>query len=420
MKRPSIFRQAALKQLYSPDQLDQLIQIVPSRAWLIMAAFLLLLLVFIGWLIWGSIPTRAQGSGILLAGGGDVYQAVAPDGPSRVDQILVSTGAKVKKGQGLAVLSRPDLTTEITVTQTALTELNRKYQNLSTLAAQETSLRLKEIAKQRQAISEVLANNEKKLKNAAGLLAARQQGLREGVETRQNVDLSLQSYYGIKSDIDTSKDQLAQLEIAQNNFIDEWRERLRELALKITDEKTKLANLEARRTLSTLVVSPVDGQVITVQAAVGSVIKTGEAIINVASKGQGLDALLFLPPHMGKRVKPGMEALISPGVVEKAEFGSIYGKVIKVAAFPATSAAMEAILQNPQLVKKFSEKEVPLEIRVHLQMDPATYSRLKWTSSQGPRQKITPGTLATGFITIRTQPPGTLIIPLFKTISGSE
>lgn len=420
MKRPSIFRQAALKQLYSPDQLDQLIQIVPQRAWLVMAAFLLLLLVFIGWLIWGSIPTRAQGSGILLAGGGDVYQAVAPDGPSRVDQILVSIGAKVKKGQGLAVLSRPDLTTEITVTQVAVADLNRKYQNLSTLAVQETSLRLKEIAKQRQAISEVLANNEKKRKNAAGLLAARQQGLKEGVETRQNVDLSLQSYFGIKSDIDNTKDQLAQLEIAQNNFIDEWRERLRELALKIADEKTKLANLEARRTLSTLVVSPVDGQVITVQAAVGSVIKTGDPIINVASQGQGLDALLFLPPQMGKRVKPGMEALISPSVVEKAEFGSIYARVIEVAAFPATSAAMEAILQNPQLVKKFSEQEVPLEIRVHLQTDPTTYSRLKWTSSQGPRQKITPGTLATGFITIRTQAPGTLIIPLFKTISGSE
>ncbi len=39
------------------------------------------------WLIFGNIPTRAEGPGILIAGGGDIYQAVAADGPSLVMQV---------------------------------------------------------------------------------------------------------------------------------------------------------------------------------------------------------------------------------------------------------------------------------------------------------------------------------------------
>jgi HlyD family secretion protein len=416
----TIFRKKALEQLSSPDQLDQLIQVVSPQAWVGLLAVGIIILTLIGWLIFGTITTRADGSGILLAGGGEVYQAAAPDGPSRIEKILVKPGDMIQKGQVIATLSRPDLTNEITVSQNAIQDLSQKYAQLSTLYEQQLTIRKADIAQQREAMEKDLTNNKIKLKNAGDLLAVKQIAYKQGLQTRQDIDASVQAFYNIKNDIAKYSDQLAQLQIAENNFEDEWRERLRELELKIADEKTHLANLVAKRQLSNSVISPIAGQVINVQVSTGTIVKTGDAVINIANAGVGMDALILLPPRTGKRIKPGMKALVTPNTVEKAEYGSIYGKVIAVSAFPAPSAAIASVLQNPDLVKQLSGKETPIEVRIKLQADPKTYSGLKWTSSRGPKQMITPGTLATGLITIREQAPATLIIPMFKKITGTE
>lgn len=414
------FRKAALKQFTSPEQLDQLIQVVTPQSWIIAGTLYAILLLLLIWSIIGNVPTRAGGPGILLAGGGDIYNAVAPDGPSRIAAIKVKPGDQVSKGQVIVILARPDLLEQIKVTQNYLTDLEGKLANLTTLSKQEIATHHQQLEQERQSLKQALADSNEKFKHLGEFLALRQAALQKGIETRQNVEQTLQEYYNVKGEIDAYADKLVQLDINETNFLDQWHERLRELDLKITDEKVKLANLQTRLKLSVDVTSPVSGTATAIQAALGSIVNTGAPIVSIASAGVGLDALVYLPPQVGKRIKPGMQALISPTTVEKAEFGSIEGQVMSVSNFPVTTEAMQATLQNTELVKEFVHEEAPIEVRIQLLKDPNTFSQLKWSSSSGPKHPITPGTLVTGMITIREQAPITLLIPAFKKLTGIE
>ncbi|MFM7423830.1 MAG: hypothetical protein ACKO7W_02300 [Elainella sp.] len=61
-----LFRKEALEQVSSPEQLDQLIQLVHLKTWLPLGAIGLLLAVALGWGIFGRIPIYVEAKGILL------------------------------------------------------------------------------------------------------------------------------------------------------------------------------------------------------------------------------------------------------------------------------------------------------------------------------------------------------------------
>lgn len=418
-QQTSLFREAALKQFSSPEQLDQLIQVVSPRSWLIAIVIYALLLMFIFWLIFGSVSTTVEGPGIILAGGGDIYSASVVDGPSRVDQLLVKPGDIVKKDQPLAILSRPDIAKQLIVAEAALADLTDKYNDLATTAQQEVAARQQQNAEKRQLLQKSLADNQDKLNNIETLLKIKQAAFAKGIEIRQNVTETQQQVYAIKQQSNDYANSIEQLNIDANNFEDQWHERLRDLQLKIADQKNALAKLQAQQTLSSAVLSPVDGTVTSLQAKMGGILNTGDSVVNIASGGNGLDVLAYLPPQLGKRVKIGMETLVNPTIVEKAEYGSIYGKVVDISPFPVTAQSLQAKLQNSVLVQQFSGKGAPIEVRVHLQNNSATFSGLKWTSSRGPRLQITPGTQANTRIIVLKQRPITLVLPALKKITGT-
>lgn len=64
--RSSIFRKESLERLSSPEQLDQLMQVVSPRSWLPLASLGGLVLLALAWSILGRIPITATGQGILV------------------------------------------------------------------------------------------------------------------------------------------------------------------------------------------------------------------------------------------------------------------------------------------------------------------------------------------------------------------
>jgi HlyD family secretion protein len=416
----NLFRKEALEALNSPEQLDQLIQVVTPKAWIAANTCYAILFFLFLWSIFGSVPTKADSYGILLAGGGDIYSAVAPDGPSQVDRFLIKTGDAVKKGQPLVVLSRRDISDEIQTTQKYLIELQTKYRTLFTDSQHEIAIRQEQTVEQQASQQRAIDNAKIKAENLLSLLKVRESAFKKGLETRQNVVQTSAEYYSVQNEIENLSNQIIQAQVAQDNFVAQLVDELRTLAIKVADEQLKFTNLQTRLKLSSTVVSPISGVITHIPIAVGSIAETGLPLVSIASNGKGLDALVYLPPKLGKQVKVGMQAQVSPTTVEKAEFGSIYGKVVSVASFPATPEAILATLQNKDLVKKFTQKEPPIEVRIHLDNSDKTFSGLKWTSSKGPKQLITPGTLAAATITIRKQAPITLVIPALKKLLGVE
>lgn len=419
-KPPFKFRKAALKHRATPEQLDQLIRITSPQSWIVLVAVCLFVIAVVLWGFFGMIPTRVEGKGLLLAEKGNIYAAVAPEGSGRIVKVAVQPGDKVKKGQVVAVLKRPDLIKEVMVTRSYIKHLREKYNTLSQTAKKEIVQQKKHIAAQNIVLKRLIDSERKNLAEIEKLLKIRREAHKRGLDPYHRVVETLNQYYNSKAEIEQSNNRLTQNKIDEANFIDKWEQRLRDLDLKMKDEEHKLNTLQEKLTLSKQVVSPIDGQVTAVQKTVGDVVKGGDFVVSIATSGNGLDAIVYLPPEKGKRVKPGMEALVSPVTVEKEEYGSLKGKVLTVSPFPVSQQAMMAVFHNEDLVKHLMQDSAPIAARIRIQKDSTTPSGYAWTSSQGPDQDITPGTLVEANITVRKQAPVTLIIPMFKKLLNLE
>src|SRR5262245_307770 len=62
-----IFRDAALERLNSPEQLDQRTSVIPPALSLLVASVTVIVLAALAWAIFGSVPTRTTGRGVLLS-----------------------------------------------------------------------------------------------------------------------------------------------------------------------------------------------------------------------------------------------------------------------------------------------------------------------------------------------------------------
>ena len=62
----SVYRKVSLERLSSPEQLDMLVQVTDVRGWLALSAIGILLVMVIGWGIWGRIPSQINMPAIVL------------------------------------------------------------------------------------------------------------------------------------------------------------------------------------------------------------------------------------------------------------------------------------------------------------------------------------------------------------------
>ena len=106
MRKDSIFRKEALERLSSPEQLDQLMQIVTPRSWLPLGVLGALLVCGLLWSFFGRIPVTTTGRGVL------VYDdPPAPGEPSErlLGVAYFSAGEIAQIQPGMKVLLIPDV-----------------------------------------------------------------------------------------------------------------------------------------------------------------------------------------------------------------------------------------------------------------------------------------------------------------------
>ena len=89
-----IFRAAAMEQLSSPEQLDQLIDVTRPADWIGALVIGVSLAAVVTWSIIGRIPSRASGEGILVSDAGGVVDAISAVS-GRLDSVEVAIGDRV-------------------------------------------------------------------------------------------------------------------------------------------------------------------------------------------------------------------------------------------------------------------------------------------------------------------------------------
>ncbi|MCB0197572.1 MAG: NHLP bacteriocin system secretion protein [Anaerolineae bacterium] len=104
--KKKIFRQAALERLSSPEELDQLMQVTTPKGWLALFGLAGLLAVALIWGIFGNVPTKIMGQGVLLNAGGVTPVSALISG--RIRNIYVKTGDVIPEGKTIARITADD------------------------------------------------------------------------------------------------------------------------------------------------------------------------------------------------------------------------------------------------------------------------------------------------------------------------
>jgi len=452
---PGIYRDEAIKGISSPDQLDRLMHVTRPRGWIALGALGAVLAAALGWGIWGAVPTRVAGSGILISQGGGIVEIQAKS-PGQLTEVLVKPGDKVEVGQAIAKVGRPDLALSYGQAQVVATELRSQRDQASRyyegyLREQEANLRAQaknfeaqardteeNVKAKRHALEVRQKDSRDRFKTLETLLKTEEQLEKEGFlstvqveEMRERVQSTREDISKNQADLaqlDTStKEQLAklksdtqQLEIKLLELKNQRVQSLDQYALKLVDAEQKVRQLAQDLQEGNTVVSARAGVVVEQVTTVGTFVPAGAPIVRVETGEQQLEAVIYVPAGIGKEVKVGLPAEVSPATVKKEEWGYIVGTVRAVGELAVSPAGMQAVLDNPDLVKSFAASGPLLALNVSLRIDKRTKSGFRWSSKGGPDIKVTPGTLASAQVIVREQPPITLVIPALKKFFGLD
>ena len=88
-------------------------------------------------------------------------------------------------------------------------------------------------------------------------------------------------------------------------------ERAKDLRSLLASVRMTLLQMEAQRSASELIVSPIAGEIMALQVAPGEYLPPGTAVVQIRdAEDQPLQAVLRVAPGMAQRVQPGMQASI--------------------------------------------------------------------------------------------------------------
>jgi HlyD family secretion protein len=429
-----IFRQQAWEHFASPEQLDQLLQVVSPRQWLALAACGALAGVALLWSIFGRLPTTVLGQGMLI----HPRQVIDVQAPAagRLATLAVRVGDVVHSGDVLGTIEQTDMRRELQEARAREQELLTQDRAKSTLQAQQTTLQAQHTALEVQTITLQRHDVRKRLGDAQ----ARGPVLQQRLENRQRLEaLGLvarfsderlqaeQQYLENQDKIAALQTELTQLDSKVKQLESQTkRQTLEELEASTTRKnllqelQSRIAVLEVQLAREGQIISQYNGRILELTVHVGQVLQTGHRLgsLAVEEAPSRLVGVSYFPIQAGKKIQPGMTIHVAPDTVPRERFGSLLGTVTAVSAFPVTREGIASVVGNAEVVAALVAQGPVIEVEAALTQDPATVSGYTWSSSAGPAVQITPGTTTTGRVILEHRAPITYLLPILREVSG--
>lgn len=412
-----LFRKSALERLSTPDQLDQLVTVTGSWAWLATLFICALLAGVVTWSFLGAVPSYVAADGLIVKRGGTAFDIVAPaDG--RIDALNVTVGQQVARGDVIGSLDQAQLRLDLAQAQEVATErelhlmrLQEIFESERQVSAQLQSSQRRSLVAFRDAATERRAELRQTFEGLDRLGA-------KGLSTRAAVDQARAQFHQAEQEIRAASSDLIALDREANQLSARHARELLEAEESLHAAHREIIRLEDQLARSETLRADLSGEVNEIKAPVGTRIAKGQPILGLVRGETGLEAMVFLPPEKGKDVRAGQSVAVQPAHMKKEEFGAILGTVESVSRFPVSPERLRALLQNDNLVGRFSSQGAPYLARIVLQQDAGTASGLKWTSGQGPAVEISPGSVSAAEITVRERAPIDLVIPALRKFTG--
>ncbi|MFD2112195.1 NHLP bacteriocin system secretion protein [Thiorhodococcus fuscus] len=408
----NLFRPEAIKGLRSPEQLDSLLQLTRPAGWVALAVLIFIVIVTLVWGVLGRIPVQVTGLGVVLPAGTEVYQV-----QSQVSGLIKSTDVapnqSVTEGQRLAVISLPADQTGLRDAQRDLKLLRAQYSTQKSFAQRDIERRRNTVAQQNATLQKKIEDSQSYLTYLRDLLADQAAEQKLGYLTRQQTEATRTGIYSAEQTIAEAHDAVAQNELSLIELENTREQELDNLQNQVEQAEDKVHELTATLSSEREIFSPVAGLISEIDVKPGALVEPGATIAIIEQRSQTLELIGFFEIGKGKRLEPNMAVRVSPASVERDLYGSIVGRVETVSDLPETEAALLDLLGNAALVTQMMGAGAPIRATIALEADPSTPSGLRWTSSHGPKLKITAGETASASVTIEEKRPLDLVIPIF-------
>ena len=371
------FRKEALEAHTSPEQLDQPLPLLRPSLWSLLLGLLGFAAAVLLWSIFGRVPVRIQGRGVLLLPEALVPVQSPSSGP--LQQILVKEGQCVQAGQAIARIDLVQLRGALEAGGRRLQQLRRQDELVNLQAQRERVL--------------AEADLERVLPyRSTGAIAE-----------------------------ETFIDKKRQLQRIKSQQLAESQARLQG----INDELLALARQQEEYRRNSLVVSPVAGCLVEQLVQPGSVVNPGTTLFSLdrRDRRQEIVSLVYFPSQDGKRLKVGQEVRITPTTTRAQRHGGIRGKILRLRILPVSREALRQRLGLDSLVQTVqppgsSGNEPLIEAVTSLKRDRGTRSGFDWGGGPGPDLTLSPGTVTEVSVLVEQRQPISYLIPLLRDISG--
>jgi len=416
MAKKQLFRNVALERLSSPEQLDMLVRVTTPAAWYSLLVLAVLLVMTLFWGVYGNIPVKVKAQGILMREGG--IMSVVTLGSGQVSEVVVEAGDNVRRGQVIARLSQPVLMDELRNTRSELDEFKAQHEQLNAFSARDLGYQIESLAAQKKSILTSINSLDKRADFVRGQLVNQEALLKKGLIVPSKVEKSRQDLSSILEQVTEQKITFEELTTKEYSLQNNHRQSVQNSEFRINTLERKIALMERSLAFDSRVVSKISGRVIEVLVSPGQVVSAGAAVVNMEFSERKLEALFYVSPTEGKKIRAGMEIDLVPSTVKKEEHGSVLGLVTYVSEYPATYDGMVRMLGNEQLASALSGEGAPMVIYADLIPDGNNISGFKWSSGSGPDTSLQAGTMCYGEVITENRRPLSFVIPYMKKTLG--
>ena len=398
----------------SPEQLDQAITVINHHGWISLVALGVLLVAAIIWGIFGRIPEKVNGSGLLI--NSSELMSVTYNYGGTIRNVFLSNGQDVHKGQVIARIEREDLLENIQIATQRLSNLQQTYDTTTPLINRQADMTDDMLAKSESDFRSQIENGSRQIETAKRKEKNMKELFDDGLITEMEYLEAHKEVLSMEMQKQSAEQQLLNAGVNRVRTSTESKQEKMNLQHQIAEARKQLEIERKNYQIATKIVSPVSGKIYEISVARGSYVAPGStvAIVEpVSSDGGTLQAVMYFPVKDGKRIKRGMNIAVIPSTIKQEEYGYIQGIVTSVSDFPVSPQYLQAVMQNPALAQGFAA-DPPIEVRISMVTDPTTETGFHWSSSRGPNDTLTPGIPTTGFVIVRSQRPIEMIVPLIK------
>ena len=397
------------------DNLMKSISITPPIYSYVLIGILATCLIALIWGIFGSIPQRVKGVGMINTVEG--LEKINAPSPGLISEIRVKLNDSVKVGDIIAIVDQPEMRSSMDQMRFQIEKLKQSNSIISSGNIENTYLKTKSnnlaIERLKANIEELDRSIEFYEKRLAQEKIIYEKGLitySQYFSTQQKLESDRISKFSLKEQLDLiTLDKKSQ---EFNNNLDDFSNK-KELSLL----ELKLEDMMKDYKLKTEIVAKSEGYISQLNIKIGAAVSTDYTVGLITAHNEGKNNYilnLYVPFNSNAVISEGMDVDIQIFSVDPYLHGYLNGKVKYISDYMADNEGLLNTLGNKNLIQYLDSKGGVYSVVVELEKDPNTFNGYSWSNNEGPQIKVHPGQLSLAYVNVKVKAPIDFILPIFK------